>query len=136
MYAACALLLLFVEEVEAVAEAEAETVAEAEAVAGADAAQLRSRDFVWMPRRGCERWRLVLRAARAPHRPLPSLAPCLCFFHLQLLELPLPLQLLAVPLLSSQPFSWGLRLQEQGQGFTLARLELILKITLKTTTKN
>ena len=60
VYAACALLLLFVEEVEAVAEAEAETVAEAEAetvaeaeaVAGADAAQLRSRDFVWMPLKG------------------------------------------------------------------------------------
>jgi len=59
-------------------------------------------------------WRLVLGAAQAPHRPLPSLAPCL--FLLQLLELPLPLQLLAVPLLSSQPFSWGLRVQEQGQG--------------------
>jgi len=55
-----------------------------------------------------------------------------CYFLLQLLELPLPLQLLTVPLLSSQPFSWGLRLQEQGQGFTLARLKLILTITLNT----
>jgi len=66
--------------------------------------------------RGCERWRLVLGAARAPHMCLFPLAPCPCLFLLQLLELPLPLQLLAVPLLSSQPFSWGLRLQEQGQG--------------------
>ena len=43
---------------------------------------------------------------------------------------PLPLQLFAVPLLSSQPFSWtgGSRTE-----FTLARLELIFKITLKTT---
>ena len=55
----------------------------------------------------CEGWRLVLGAARAPHRPLPSLAPCLCLFLSQLLELPLPLQLLTVPILSSQPFSWG-----------------------------
>ena len=39
MYAACALLLLFVEEAEAVAD-------------DADAAQLRSRDFVWMPLKG------------------------------------------------------------------------------------
>ena len=48
---------------------------------------------------------------------------------LQLLELPLPLQLHTAPLLSSQPFSWGLRLQEQGQGVhpVKARLELILK---------
>ena len=61
-------------------------------------------------------WRLVLGAAQAPHRPLPSLAPCLCLFLLQLLELPFPLQLLTVPMLSSQPFSWGLRLQEPGQG--------------------
>jgi len=31
-------------------------------------------------------------------------------------QLPLLLQLLKVPLLSSQPFSWGLGLQEPGQG--------------------
>ena len=35
MNAACALLLLFIEEAEAVVEAEAKAVAEAEAVAGA-----------------------------------------------------------------------------------------------------
>jgi len=56
------------------------------------------------------------RALRVPHRPLPSLAPCLCLFLLRLLELPLPLQLLKAPLLSSQPFSWGLGLQEPGLG--------------------
>jgi len=91
--AACALLLLFImAEAVAVAEAEAvaEAVAEAEADGVADAAQ-------------CS-------------ETLPSLAPCLCLFLLQLLELPLPLQLLTVPLLSSQPFSWGLGLQEPGQG--------------------
>jgi hypothetical protein len=80
---ACALLLLCVGEDEAVAEAVTEAVAEA-----------------------------VAEAAREPHKPLLSLAPCLCLFLLQLLELPLPLQLLAVPLLSSQPFSLGLGLQE------------------------
>ena len=64
----------------------------------------------------CEGWRRVLGAARAPHRPLPSLTPYLCLFLLQLLELPLPLQLLTVPMLSSQTFSWGMRLQKPGQG--------------------
>ena len=54
---------------------------------------------------------------------IPSLAPCLCLFLLQLLELPFPLQLLTVPMLSSQPFSWGLRLQEPGQGFHTGALE-------------
>jgi len=51
-------------------------------------------------------------------RPLHhSLAPCLhLLLPLPAPELPLPLQLLTVPLLSSQPFSWGLRLQEQVQG--------------------
>ena len=67
--------------------------------------------------------------AQAPHRPLPSLAPCLCLFHLQLLELPFPLQLLTVPMLSSQPFTWGLRLQESGQGVQ-APLKLISMFTL------
>jgi len=81
----------------------------------------------------CEGWRLVLGAARAPHRPLPSLAPCLCLFLLQLLELPLPLHLLTVPMLSSQPFIWGLRLQEPSQGVHVAQLELISIFTLKTT---
>ena len=61
--------------------------------------------------------------AQAPHRPLPSLAPCLCLFHLQLLELPFPLQLLTVLMLSSQPFSWGLRLLEPGQGVHTGALE-------------
>jgi len=95
--------------------AEAVAVAEDEAVA--DAAKWseagKERLGVYM---GCERRGLLLGAARVPHRPLPSLAPCLCLFLLQLLELPLPLQLLTVPLLSSQPFSWGLGLQEPGQG--------------------
>jgi hypothetical protein len=52
------------------------------------------------------------------HRPLHhSLAPCLCLLlPLPAPELPLPLQLLMVSLLSSQPISWHLRLQEQGQG--------------------
>jgi len=57
---------------------------------------------------------LVLGAARAPYGPLQGLAPCLCLC--QLPELPLPLQFLLVSLLSSQPLSWGLGLQEQGQG--------------------
>ena len=50
--------------------------------------------------------------ARAPHGPLHhSLAPCLCLLlPLPAPELPLPLQLLIFSLLSSQPFSWGLRL--------------------------
>jgi hypothetical protein len=41
------------------------------------------------------------------------LAPC---FLCQLPELPLPLQLLMASLLSSQPLSRGMGLQEQGQG--------------------
>jgi len=54
-----------------------------------------------------------------------SKIPSLCLFLLQLLELPLPLQLLTVPMLSSQPFSgeWGFK--NPARGFTLARLELI-----------
>ena len=73
--------------------------------------------------------------ARVPHWPLHhSLAPCLCLLlPLPAPELPLPLQLLMVSLLRSQPFSWGLRLQEQGQGVHTTRLKLVLKITLKTT---
>ena len=48
---------------------------------------------------------------------LRAQAPCLCLlFPLPAPVLPLPLQLLMVSLLSSQPFNWGLRLQEQGQG--------------------
>ena len=70
------------------------------------------------PGRGCERWRLALGAAQAPHRPLPLPLP----LPQQLLELPLSLQLLAVPLLSNQPSSWGLRLQEQGQGVNTGAL--------------
>jgi len=72
-----------------VAEAEAEAVAEAvaEAEAVADAAQCSEQG-----------------------------KPCLYLFLLQLLELPLPLQLLTVPMLSSQPFSWGLRFQEPRPG--------------------
>jgi hypothetical protein len=62
-----------------------------------------------------------------------SRAPCLCLCLCQLPELPIPLQLLMVPLLSGQPLSWGQGLQEQGQGFTLARWELIFRTTLKTT---
>ena len=81
---------------------------------------------------GCERRGLVLGAARLPHRPLPSLAPCLCLFLLQLLELPFPLQLLTVPMLSSQPFSWGLRLQEPGQGVHIDALGAPI-FTIKTT---
>ena len=80
--------------------------------------------------RGPQRRRLVgaactgaPQASSAQPRPLPFASS------LQLLELPLPLQLHTAPLLSSQPFSWGLRLQEQGQGVhpVKARLELILK---------
>ena len=67
--------------------------------------------------------------ARAPHGPLHhSLAPCLCLLlPLPAPELPLPLQLLMVSLLSSQPLSWGLGLEEQGQGVTLACQEAVLK---------
>ena len=110
------------------AEAEAEAVAEAEAEAVAGAAQCSEA--------GKERWRRGLHAAMGQTqmgkeneacwscmhgRPTglfitaSPLAFAFCFL-LQPLELPLPLQLLTVPLLSSQPFSWGLRLQNQGQG--------------------
>jgi hypothetical protein len=60
-----------------------------------------------------------------------SLAPCLAFCFYQLLELPLPLQLLMVSLLSSQPLNWRLGLEEQDQGGTLARWEAISKSSLK-----
>jgi hypothetical protein len=36
-------------------------------------------------------------------------------------------------MLSSQPFIWGLRLQEPSQGVHVAQLELISIFTLKTT---
>ena len=54
--------------------------------------------------------------ARAPHGFITAsrLAFASCF--LPAPELPLPLQLLMVSMLGSQPFTWGLRLQEQGQG--------------------
>ena len=68
---------------------------------------------------------------------LHAQAPCLCLlFPLPAPVLPLPLQLLMVSLLSSQPFNWGLRLQEQGQGVHTGALGLILKITLKTNINN
>ena len=105
MNAACALLLLFVEEAEAVAD-------------DADAAQLRSRErevrglhaaIATRGKRNGEREGGLLELhLRAPHGPLRhSLTPCLC------LLLPLPAPELPLPL---QPFSWGLRLQELGQG--------------------
>jgi hypothetical protein len=43
-------------------------------------------------------------------------------------------QLLTVPMLSSQPFSWGLRLQELGQGVHTGDLEA--DFHLKTTISN
>jgi hypothetical protein len=62
--------------------------------------------------------------AWVPHGPLHhSRAPCLCLILCQLPELPFPLLLMA-SLLSSQPLSWGLGLQGQGQGppgFTLGQ---------------
>ena len=54
--------------------------------------------------------------AWVPHRPLHSRAPSLCLCLCQLPELPLPLQLLMVPLLSSQPISWGQGLQGRVRG--------------------
>ena len=126
MDAACALLLLFV-KAEAVAEAEAEAVAEAvaEAEAVADAAQC-SEAGKALP--------LPLPLA-APRAASPSAAFSSCFLPLPLASclflLPLPLAfaafasfLLPVPLaLSSRPFSWGLRLQEPGQGVHTGALE-------------
>jgi len=50
-------------------------------------------------------------APQASSQPRPLPLP----FLLPLLELPLPLQLLMISLLSSQPLSWRLGLQKEGQ---------------------
>ena len=68
--------------------------------------------------------------AWTPHGPLHSRAPCLCLCLYQLPELPLPLQLLMVPLLSGQPLSWGQGFEERVRG---SQPGLILETSLKTT---
>ena len=101
--------------------AEAEAVAEAAQCSEAREREVRDLRAAIATQRGKRKWgkrrRLV---ARAPHGPLHhSLAPCLL---LPLLPL-LPLQLLEATSSSAashgpaaEPFIWGLRLQEQGQG--------------------
>ena len=120
---------------EAEAEAVAEAVAEAEAVA--DAAQCSEQgkpclylfllqllelplcSFFLLPASSsclCRSCLLPLTSSSCLASPSAASSSCLGLFLLQLLELPLPLQLLTVPMLSSQPFSWGLRFQEPRPG--------------------
>ena len=67
--------------------------------------------------------------AWTPHGPLHhSLALAGLLLPLPSPELPLPQQLLMV---AEQPLSRGMGLREQGQGFTLAQWEAILKVPLK-----
>ena len=76
--AACALLLLLVKEVEAVAEAAAEAVADADAAQCSEAGE-ESEGFTCSNSHTKGQTQMG-GAARAHHRPLPSLAPCLCLF--------------------------------------------------------
>ena len=67
--------------------------------------------------------------AWVPHRPLHSRAPSLCLCLCQLPELPLPLQFLMAPLLSSPSAGdWGF--EDRARGFKSAHWEAIFKSAL------